>query len=207
VESLLTFAEELERRDADLARALTAVERRYHDVEEVRTAGAAVAAFLDRLPTELAQREKEERSAAAEQEHATAVLGDVKPDDQLGLANAHAAFRAAAERYDRARDASEQLEQEAEHRREEEAGLATRAAGLAPDVHGVPPPEPGIAGTLEWASRARGALLVERSGLTVERETIVREASELVASVLGDAHAAVGAEGLRERLARLRPTL
>ena len=39
---------------------------------------------------------------------------------------------------------------------------------------------------LEWASRARGDLLVAHAGLATERDKVVREATELVASVLGE---------------------
>jgi hypothetical protein len=55
---------------------------------------------------------------------------------------------------------------------------------------------------LEWASVARGALLVEHSGLARERDAVVREASELLGSVLGEPLAATSAAGLRGRLER-----
>jgi hypothetical protein len=51
-------------------------------------------------------------------------------------------------------------------------------------------------------SQARGALLVEHSGLAREREAVVREASELLGSVLGDPLAATSVAGLRNRLER-----
>ena len=56
-------------------------------------------------------------------------------------------------------------------------------------------------GALAWASRARGELLLERSALATERDTLVREASELLASVLGEA-LTTGVAGVRDRLER-----
>ena len=66
----------------------------------------------------------------------------------------------------------------------------------------MPSASPDLDGALEWASRARGALLLERSGLAREREEVVREATELLASVLGDPLTATAVAGVRERLAR-----
>ena len=55
---------------------------------------------------------------------------------------------------------------------------------------------------LEWASLARGGLLVAEAGLARERDALVREASELVASVSGDPLASTSVAGVRARLAR-----
>ena len=61
---------------------------------------------------------------------------------------------------------------------------------------------PSLDGALDWASRARGALLLEHSALARERDEVVREATELLASVLGDPLTATAVAGVRERLAR-----
>jgi hypothetical protein len=58
---------------------------------------------------------------------------------------------------------------------------------------------------IAWSSHTRGALLVEHSNLVRERENVVREASELLGSVLGDPFAATSVAGLRERLSRAYP--
>jgi hypothetical protein len=55
---------------------------------------------------------------------------------------------------------------------------------------------------LDWAARARGELLLAHAALATERDKIVREATELVASVLGEPLVSTGAAGLRERLER-----
>ena len=73
---------------------------------------------------------------------------------------------------------------------------------LAPRVRDVPAAPADLHGTLEWASRARGSLLLEHSGLAREREEVVREATELLASVLGEPLNATAVAGVRERLAR-----
>jgi hypothetical protein len=63
----------------------------------------------------------------------------------------------------------------------------------------------GLGAVLEWASQRRGELVLERSGLAREREAIVREASELLGSVTGDAMSATSVAGLRDRLQRALP--
>ena len=73
---------------------------------------------------------------------------------------------------------------------------------LAPRVRDVPAASADLDGALEWAARARGALLLQRSGLARERDEVVREATELLASVLGDPLTTTAVAGVRERLAR-----
>ena len=82
--------------------------------------------------------------------------------------------------------ARHRLEEDGAARRSEADRLEGRAQALSPRVHDVPAPAGGLDGALEWASRARGALLLEHSGLARERDAIVREASELLGSVLGE---------------------
>jgi hypothetical protein len=55
---------------------------------------------------------------------------------------------------------------------------------------------------LDWGARARGELLVVHAGLATERDKVVREATELVAGVLGEPLTAIGVAGVRERLER-----
>jgi chromosome segregation ATPase len=106
-----------------------------------------------------------------------------------------------------ARTAREQLDRESEQRRVEADRLADRAAELAERVRDVPSPAPGLEGAAEWGARARGALLVRHSRLADERDKVVREATELVASVVGDPLLVTGVAGVRDRLERaLRET-
>ena len=76
VESLLQFAEELERRDADLGGALDAVERLQHEVEELRVHALAVAGFLASFPATLDALERDERAALAARAVAKSTLRD-----------------------------------------------------------------------------------------------------------------------------------
>ena len=214
VESLLSFAEELERRDAGVAQALTGVERLQTEVEELRAHASAAGAFLEGLPAALAECAADERVAsdarddgaeavrAAEQLLERADKEDQRLDAERALQQARDELHAAEFWVAQAREAYTELEQDGAARRVEAESLTQRALELAPRVRGVPVGSPDLDGALEWASRARGALLLQRSALARERDEVVREATELLASVLGDPLTATGAAGVRERLAR-----
>jgi hypothetical protein len=214
VESLLSFAEEIERRDADVARALTGVESLQAEVEELRAHAAAAAAFLDALPAALAERVADERAATDTRDEAANAVGaaeqlveragkdDQRLEAERALQQARDDLHAAEFWVAQACEAHAELERDGAVRRAEAERLAQRAVELAPRVRDVPTGSPNLDGALDWASRARGALLLERSALARERDEVVREATELLASVLGDPLTATGAAGVRERLAR-----
>jgi hypothetical protein len=213
VESTLGFAAELELRDAELADALAVIERAQADVEELRTHADATRAFLEALPELIAKREGDADAAAsalAEAEvqvaEADEALARARKDDQR-----LAAERQRQQAVDAVADADRWLGQAraaveaaraegAEHRAAADR-LAARAHELAPGVRDVSPPGDGLAGAAEWASLARGALLLEHSSLVRERETIIREANELAAIVLGEPLVSSAVAGLRDRLA------
>ena len=213
VESTLGFAEELERRDAELARELADVERTQADVEELRTHADATRAFLDALPELIATREGDEQAADAARTDAQTqisvaddALAQARKDDQRLDAERrrqHAldALADADRWHDQAHAALEAARVEGEEQRAVAGRLAARAVELSPRVRDIPPPGEGLAAAADWASRARGALLLEHSSLVRERETIIREANELTASVLGEPLVASAVAGLRERLA------
>ena len=210
----MSFAEELERRDADVAQALTGVERLQAEVEELRAHAAAVAAFLAALPAALEERAADERAAADAREDAAAAVraaeqrveGARKDDERLeaerALQKARDDLHAAEFWVAQARAAQAELEREGADRRANAETLAKRAVELAPRVRDVPAAPPSLEGALDWAVRARGALLLQRSGLARERDEVVREATELLASVLGDPLTTTAVAGVRERLAR-----
>ena len=89
---------------------------------------------------------------------------------------------------------------------EDEARALSRRLAEVPRISqaGLEPPEPGLAGLDEWASRVAAALLVVRSGLETERERLIREANELAASVLGDPDVGTSVALARARLERAR---
>jgi len=214
LESLLSFAEELERRDADVARALARVEALQAEVDELRTHAEAAASFLFTLPAALAERASDEAVAAEARDQAEQAareaeqLAERAEKEAQRQEAAHVLQRArddahAAEFWvAQAHDARAELERQAESRRAEAARLAHRAVELTPRVRTAPAGSHDLQGALEWASRARGALLLEHSGLAREREEVVREATELLASVLGEPMTASAVAGVRERLAR-----
>lgn len=217
VDPLLTFADELERRDEEVAAALARVESLRAEVEEIRTHAAAAADFLGSLPGALALHARDEDAAEDDRRTAESALREAEAElararrdlDRLHaerlVQRARDQAADAGRRAERAREHQRALEQEGAERRDEGARLERRAAELQPRLRDVEAPEPGLGGVLVWSSQARGALLVEHSGLQRERDTVVREASELLASVLGDPLAATSVAGLRARLESALP--
>lgn len=217
MEPLLQIAEDLERRDARAEADLLEVERLQADVDELRAHAGAVSEFLRAYPRALADRDADAAAAAAARTAAERALAEAEAE----LAKAKKdADRLTAERHvqqardriadaeqwgERARRERALLEQEAGERRREAERLEARAAelGARPRLaHDVAPPAGGLDGVLDWASRARGELLVVHAGLATERDKVVREANELVGSVLGEPLTATRVAGIRERLAR-----
>lgn len=188
VEPLLAIAAELEARDARVANELLRVEQSQADVEEIRTHAEAAAAFLAALPAAIAAHARDEERAEADRAVAQAALSEEAVAEAAAKRLADADSRA-----QRAREHQIALEQEGIARRDQAARLCARV-GL-----------PDLTATIAWASNRRGELLVEHSGLARERESVVREASELLGSVLGDPFAATSVAGLRERLAAVLP--
>ena len=222
MEPLLRIVDELERRDEDAAAALLGIEALQREVEETRAQAAAIAAFLAAFPDALAARETEQRAAAESLAKASAALADAeaaleqarergREDARLAAERAvqHArdALREAELRVERARVERERLEREEQEQRGEAERLVLRVEPLAQRLAEDPrvatkPPGPGLDAVLEWASRARGDLLLAHAGLATERDKVVREATELVASALGEPLPGTGVAGVRERLER-----
>ena len=215
VESLLAFADDLERRDAELARSLDEVERLAREVDEMRVTGAAAAAFLASLPAARAERAAEERAAIDVRERAAAAVRTRTPpsarraasDERLVAERValeardalHAADRFAAD----ARSAVESLEREAGERRTEAERLEARAAELGPRVRDAP-------AARGWARRrcSNGPRVhavrcsLERSALAGERDEDRARGERAAGSVLGEALALTGVAGVRDRLER-----
>lgn len=183
MEPVLALAEQLERRDALVAQRLAEIERLQAEVEEVRVHASAAAATELWLAERVTVTERE----LLEAELAVPVLGD-EPDEEAIAA------------HDRA---TRQVERLAEHLRafaRDRVELGARIELLERRAQ-----VGGLERVIAWASHTRGALLVEHSNLARERENVVREASELLGSVLGDPLAATSVAGLRERLSSALP--
>jgi chromosome segregation ATPase len=222
VEPLLRIVDELERRDEDAAAALLEIEALQREVEETRARAAATAAFLAAFPDALAVREAEQRAADESRTKASAALADAEAElaraadrgredarlaAERAVQHARDALREAELRVDRARAGRERLEREEQEQHADAERLVLRVGPLAqrlaenPQV-GTVPPGPGLDAVLEWASRARGDLLLAHAGLATERDKVVREATELVASALGEPLPGNGVAGVRRRLER-----
>jgi hypothetical protein len=206
----LTLASELEARDERVALAVSAVELLQAHVEETRARAASVSVFLASLPAALAAHAADEEAAETDRVTAHAALRQAENEKEsplrdLAVQRARDAFVAADRRAARAREHQAALSRDGEERVAEAARIERRARELHERLHDVDQPRPGLEGVIAWASHARGSLLIEHSGLARERETIVREASELLGSVLGDPLAATSVAGLRDRLARVLP--
>ena len=217
---MLAIADDLERRDARAAEALLAVEQLQAEVDELRTHAAVVAAFLRELPATRTALDDEERAAADAQVRATDARRTAEEElarvqergsehARLEAARVAQHARDAVEEADlrvaRARQERTRLEAEAAERGAEAEQLERRGTELSahPQLeHDVAPPATGLHGLLDWAARARGELLVSHAALATERDKLVREATELLAGVLGEPQAGIGVAGVRERLSR-----
>jgi len=222
VEPLLRIVDELERRDEQAAAAITEIESLQAGVEETRARAAELAAFEAALPDARAARDADERAARESRAAAAAVLADAEAElvraEERGREDARlAAERAVQHARDAVHDADARvertqrerarLESEAEAKAGEAERLVADASPLAERLAADPrvataPPAPGLAGVADWASRARGDLLLARAGLATERDKVVREATELVASAVGEPLPGTGVAGVRARLVR-----
>jgi septal ring factor EnvC (AmiA/AmiB activator) len=171
-ESLLRVAAELEARDTRVAAELARVEAEQRAVDEERARAAELADLLAWLPQAISENDYSLHEAVSRRDEAAAALRAAEAD-VARLEEHRAAF---VRQTNEARDA---------------------VAALARTLHTT-----GLEDTLEELSQRRGALLVEHSNLARERDAVVREASELLGSVLGDPLISTSVAGLRERLRR-----
>jgi chromosome segregation ATPase len=190
VHPALSLAAELEARDARVAAELVRVESQQAEVDALRTQAAAAAELLAWLPQAVSENEYAHHQAVRTRDEAAAALRAA--DDEARPA-AEAALRAADADCVRLDEHRLAFARQAEDVRREVERLA-QVVGAA-----------GLDDTLETLSHRRGALLVERANLAREREAVVREASELLASVSGDPLTSTSVAGLRERLQRALP--
>jgi chromosome segregation ATPase len=212
VQALLDFAAELEHRDAEIGRALEAAERLEADIDRVRADAEEAAAFLNGVPGRIQQLQAHVRRTNTEREAAevAAQVAAAEVERAQGESARLEATRNLQKAEDSLADARLQFARacvevvragfELAQRKAYAETLADLAAKLAPRVRDTPAPAEGLEGTIEWAGRARGAILLERSNLERERDAVVRQAIELAANVSGEPATSVA--GLRNRLAR-----
>ena len=220
MDPLLQIAEDLERRDGLAAEALLDVERLQAEVDGLRAEAGVVAAFLRDAPAKFAALDEEDRAATEAQSTADETLRSAEEElarvqergsDSARLEASRAAqhardaaedarLRVARAEKERTRVETEAAERGAEAERMERRGLELSAHPRL--EHDVAPPATGLHGLLDWAARAHGELLVSHAALATERDKVVREATELLAGVLGEPLAGIGVAGVRERLSQ-----
>jgi hypothetical protein len=213
----LAYVLELERKDDAIAASLETLVSLRGRTRGLGAEAARLAAVLGRMPHEreaaAASIERGEAEVArrkaelADAEEAVAKAKRDREGRERAVELAQAALERAQEELVSARGRAEALAGAQATAEREAAAVITAAGALARELGGAPrlssrvpqPPEPGLEGVTEWASRADGALLLARSGLDDEREAVVREANELAAAVLGDSTPA-GVHQIRERV-------
>jgi hypothetical protein len=223
--STLALLRELELADADLAASFAEHDSLAGRVENVRQGALELEAFLARLPEERARLRASAEEARREEADARQALASAESAVRTAEAGADPArLRAARRALQTAQDLHHVTERRVADAREEAAVLERLAASsrrseeqlqasartLAAELVGRPrvagaagaPPPPGLAGVREWAGTARAALFVSRGGLARERETVVRQADELGAAMLGEPLVAVSVAAVACRVER-----
>lgn len=201
LDALLACTAELRARADGVSAVLTAApaerERLARELAEAEGLAETRAASLREAETELADAERRrdrERLLAARRL-------EVRARDALATAERQlASAREAHEAHERAL-----VSAEADAPRvEAEAGRLAHELGAAPRVpaQAAEPPEPGLAGVQAWTTSARAALVVARSGVASERETLIRQANELASVLLGEPQVATSAALVAERVER-----
>ncbi len=168
-------------------------------------AEAQVALYTEALTR--AEAERVEAEARGDRERlAAAKRAQVQASDALAVATKRAASLG-----------DEHLELERRVRAAEREGpeVEARAATIAVSLQRLPQlagvagetPSAGLHGVSAWATGARAALLVARSGLAVQRDAVVRQVNELGSAIVGEPIVATSAETIARRIrASLDPT-
>ncbi len=227
-ESLLRYAEELERRDHALAVSLDELAALTDEVHALRLCAVEVVATLVRLPADLEAVRAEEREAEAsfvaataarrEAEDHAAKLEVAKRPSQVelervrrDLKRAHEEAHDATVRRERVRARMAALHDEQVAVQAESEGLVVAARSLAarlqtaPRVTDAGKTKPGTSVTDldEWGARARAALFVAHSTHASERERLVFEANALGVSMFGEEVGTISVSLVRKRLEQL----
>jgi chromosome segregation ATPase len=226
-EPRLALVRELERADEAAAAELSRLDDLYAATEAVGARALALEEFAARFPEERAARagavKEAERELAAAKEAAARVAEELRAaqaggdNERIAAARrvdvrARDALSMAERRLREARARRDELEEEAAAAKREAVALEARAGELAKALRERPrvaadagePPAPGLAGVVDWVTRARAALLVARSQQAAERDAVIRQANELGSLVAGEplpsASAAAVARGVERAL-------
>jgi len=221
VERPVDVVRELEARDEALAAAIADLLALEHETERLRVRATEIEALRERLPEErraLAQRladgrdELDRRRADARRAQEELARAEEKGNrDQIAAARRALVWAtdeasSAAKRVARIEQLRDDLEREATEAEQQAPTLEERAAQTAVELarverlNATAVPGPGLAAVIDWAARERAPLLVARSSMERERESVVREANELGAAILGEPLIATSVASVRRRL-------
>ena len=221
----LEVARTLEEEDERLAAALAEVGELEREVAAVRERARGLSELIasgpERLVTAEATIDEAGRELERRRDQAARVQAELEEAERSGderriesarraVERARDSVRAGERRLERSTSARADLERQlreaeaAEPLLEEQSRALSERLAAVPRISrsGVAPPEPGLDGIDEWASRVAAALFVVRSGLETERERLIREANELASSVLGDPVVDTSVSLVRARLDR-----
>ena len=214
---------ELVRADTAHAAVLGELDELSRQTAVVRERADKLAAFLAAAPSERervaavlarAERDADERAAALAETGSELVAAAAKGDEQRLAAARRLVVRMkdslamAGKRVEALATERAALERQIAAAEREALEVEARAAAIADSLRGRPrlardagrSPRPGLAGVSEWASGARAALVVARSGVTAEREAVIRQANELGSLLLGEQLVATSPATLARRV-------
>ena len=216
---------ELEKADAACAATRSELDALLRETIDVRARAEELAGILAAAPAErkrvsealeAAEAEAKERAealATAEAELAAAAkrrdpdrLASAKrsrdraQDDVIAADRRVASCRTAREEHMRLVEAVESEVPEVEAHASDLAGRLKGRPRLAPEAGRAP--AAGLAGVSVWAASARAALVVARSGVAAEQDSVVRQANELASTLLGEAQAATSVAVVARRVER-----
>jgi len=188
---LLAALRELERRDAELAARIEEVTQLEAEIAELRADAERFANVRTELPTrreratqelreaqlEVARRHTESCAAEAQVRDAT----DVEAAERTA-ATAQTALDDAKARVAHVSGERERIGQDAAEAEAQAMRIVERARSIAERTGGDVGDE-----VEQWAARARAAVFAERTHAEGERQRVQEEATELAASVTGEA--------------------
>jgi len=224
-DELLSYARELELRDADVAARIEAAGALLARVDEVRERARRVGHALAELPGEIEHAEEALGAARAREADAVRDLAEAERECERvqGSKRAGEEIRLAAERGRRraavavtdAADAVSRSEERLRQARSDEValqaeteGLAVEARAVAQDVAELPrlsetgraAPGTSLEQIDQWGARAHAAIFVVRGSLDAERDRLVHEANAMATAALGEQVAGASVALVRRRL-------
>jgi chromosome segregation ATPase len=204
----------LEEREAELAVRSEGLHHAQVAAETIADRAGRIAELLDRLPSERTRADRElagARSACARDRDALERARASGADDEVSrrrVTEAESVLRRSQGRLEQAERSRAELETQAAatvdevSRLEEQAREAASLLGSFPSLasRDVASSASGLDGLLGWAPRARAAAFVARGQVDRERETLIRQAEEAAASLLGESFAGSSVAVVRRRL-------